>query len=119
MFRSLNVPVNVLAVAVPPNVTPVPAAPVITSSTMFNVTVILLLATSMSANGELPKSRLPVTSSVNAKVLGAIIVGASFTAVMLVPNATLALETCVPPPRLALETSSVEPVVAVAPDSTK
>ena len=70
-------PVKVRAVAVPATVIPVPAFPVITPFGTESVTVMLPLATSMSANGVPVNRMLLATSSITVKEAGAVTVGAS------------------------------------------
>ena len=83
-------PANVRAVAVPPTVIPVPAFPVIVPDPTLSVTV--QLDESTSAKGVPVKSKSLATSSVTVNDPGALIVGLSLTAVMLIVEDADALE---------------------------
>jgi hypothetical protein len=77
VFRAAMVPAKVRAVAVPATVIPVPTSPVIVPSLTESVAVSVAL--SASAKGVPVYVRLPATSSVKAKLAGALAVGARAT----------------------------------------
>ena len=107
VFNAATVPANVRAVAVPATVIPVPAFPVTVPSLTESVTVSVALST--SAKGVPENVRLPATSSVNAKLDGAVTVGASFTAVIVIVPVPVLLEYAVLPPFVV--TAAVPPAV--------
>ncbi len=89
VFNAATVPAKVRAVAVPPTVIPCVALPVSVPSATASVTVSVALST--SAKGVPVYVRLPATSSVTAKLAGAVTVGVSFTAVRLTTRLVVVL----------------------------